>query len=216
MVVEDGIFTTETELGYEDLEDGLYLEFGFIPKEKRFVDLGDVYGEKGEKLSGPFVQLIEDSDEEITKGIKTHLYLIPDEDRKAEAEIKTPEWDLLEDYGDGYIRIEADAEIDEPFIKINGKSNIIEGLKVYLTLLNEDSDYIASGYPVNIQPDGSFDFVYTIDEKIEEAEERHLLVEFVPGDHKVETVLQHYGEEGEYLSGDLVEYGEAAKKIQLK
>lgn len=210
-VEEDGSFFHEKDIKdiSEEYGDGIFVTLAFNPESSPSDEIQDLYA-KGDKLTGPFVRLFKDFKNEITRIASTSFFLIPDKDGKAEVEFGEPEWDVPEDYGDGKVRIEPDAKIDNNFIIIEGKSNLIEGSELIFQLIDEDEYIITPRVMANTNPDGSFFMSFRITEEIEEHEQIFVRVSFEPSEYEWDTVVEHYGAEGENISGELVEDGEAS------
>lgn len=151
------------------------------------------YGEKGQKLEGPFIYKHKAWDG-IFKKAEAKIAYDPNGDN--DLTIEEPDlYDLPEDYGDPRVWIEADdIEADGEYFYIHGKSNILEGSKM-------KASYGGNRDRTSVKPDGSFDF--KID--YEYLEDESFVIEFLPYDFQWNEIEEAYGKSGQKLVGDLVE-----------
>src|SRR5690625_4926569 len=209
----DGSFYKELPIPKE-YEGNLLVKLSFQPGETDDDFIHDLYGEKGEYLEGSFVRLYEHIDE-VKQGIQTEVYLLLDDNGKAEAKIAEPEWDIPVDLGDFKIRIEATAEVIDEFIEVHGESNLIEGSELSFSLFDDEDNLTLGGGYVQAKPDGSFLQFIEIPEDAENLDEYTLTISFELSQYKWENVVEHYGEDGSKLSGELVEDEEASITIPV-
>ena len=209
----DGTFSDELTIP-EEYKGDLLVSIAFKPGDTDDDFIHEIYGKEGEHLEGPFVRLYEYIDE-VKQGIQTEVYLSLDESGRAEAEIAEPEWDIPEDLGDYDIRMDATAEADKEFIEVHGESNLIEGSELSFSLFDDEDNLTLGGGYVQAKPDGSFLQFIEIPEDAENLDEYTLTISFELSQYKWENVVEHYGEDGSKLSGELVEDEEASITIPV-
>lgn len=150
------------------------------------------YGEKGQKLEGPYIYKHENWDGVLKKAEAIVYY---DPDGESDLTIKAPDWyDLPDDYGDPRIWIEVeDITEDGEYFYVHGRSNILEGAEI-------SGKYGGNRDKTNIKPDGSFDLKI----EYEYREDTNFVIEFSPL-FQWNEIEEAYGAEGQKLVGDLVE-----------
>lgn len=151
------------------------------------------YGEKGQKLEGPFIYRHKEFDGIFQKAEARIDY---DPGEKTELVFKAPDWnEIPDDYGDPRVWIEID-EITEDgeFFYISGRSNILEGSELKV-------EYRYNRDKTQVMPDGSFTFKFDY----EYLEDRDIVITFDPAGFQWNEIEEAYGKNGQKLVGDLVQ-----------
>ncbi|UTR13156.1 hypothetical protein MM221_10850 [Salipaludibacillus sp. LMS25] len=165
------------------------------------------YGESLERIEGPFRYVVDSDEEERRYELKSTLAYVPEEGEFATLTSQTPEWDFPEDQGEVDVWIDkVEVERQDERFYVTGRTNLKEGAHLHVEL--ELPDYISFGYSnvVTVNPDGSFSASVRYPDEIEEDAEMNLDIEFKPYRHsQLDYIVAHYGEDGEHLSGELVE-----------
>lgn len=150
------------------------------------------YGDKGQKLEGPFIYKHKEFDG-IFKKAEARIDYKPNE--SSPLTFKAPDWnELPNDYGDPRVWIEVD-EITEDgeFFYLNGRSNILEGSVI-------KAEYGYNRDETQVKPDGSFDFKI----EYEYLEDKDFIITFDPAGFQWNEIEEAYGKNGQKLIGDLV------------
>ncbi len=200
-VSEDELYADTTELVDEDgnftmqLDHHQYGEAKFVVrfdfKSAQDDPVKRHYGERGQKLEGPFIYKHEQLGN-IYNMAEVSVMYSPDEENTLT--LKQPEWvELPEDYGDPRVWIEVD-EITEDgeFYYLSGRSNILEGAKIR-GKFNHRSD------ETRIKPDGTFEL--KIEYQYKEGED--FIITFNP-QLQWNQIEEAYGSTGQKLVGNLV------------
>ncbi len=166
LVQEDGTFHMElNHHKYGEAEIIVRFDFEGVQDD----EIKRHYGEKGQKLAGPFIYKHK-THKGIFKKAEAKLAYLPGE--ASNLAIVAPEWnELPEDYGDPRIWIEVEELTEDgEFFYMHGRSNILEGseLRVSYGLWNSDK--------TQVNPDGTFDF--KID--YEYLEDKEFVIKFEP------------------------------------
>lgn len=202
-VSEDDLFADTTELVGDDGSFEIELEHHKFGEAEIFVrfDLVGVqddpikrhYGEKGQKLKGPFVYKHKKPYDDIYKKAEVKVSYSPDEEN--DLSLKAPEWEELpKDYGDPRVWIEVDdITEDGEFYYLKGRSNLLEGSKIR-------GSYGWNSDDTQILPDGTFNL------KIEYkySEDTNFVIEFSPSSSQWNEIEEAYGSNGQKLVGNLV------------
>ncbi len=190
LVDEDGSFYMEIDHHqYGEAEIVVQFQFDGVQDD----EIKRHYGEKGQKLEGPFIFKHKEQGD-ILKKAEVRISYNPDEE--SELVLKAPEWnELPDDYGDPRIWIEVD-EITEDgeFFYIHARSNILEGSELRASYGNNRDK-------TQVKPDGSFEF--KID--YEYLEDKDFVIEFEPSNYQWNEIEEAYGKKGQKLVGDLVQ-----------
>ncbi len=189
LVDEQGNFRMELE-HHQYGEAEILVRFDFEGQQED--DIKRHYGERGQKLDGPFVYKHEHFGDVFQKAEVSVTY---DPDEPSDLVFKQPNWhDLPDDYGDPRVWIEIeDISDDGEFFYIHGISNLLEGSLIEVSYGFNSND-------TQVQPDGSFDV--KID--YEYLEDTDFIVEFNPGLSQWNSINEVYGDQGEKLVGNLV------------
>lgn len=161
------------------------------------------YGERGQKLEGPFIYKHKEYDG-IFKKAEARIAYSPDDD--TELVFEAPEWnEIPSDYGDPRVWIEID-EITEDgeFFYISGRSNILEGSDIRV-------EYKYNRDETKVLPDGSFHFKFDY----EYLEDRDIVITFNPSRFQWNEIEEAYGKNGQKLVGELVEQNRHNKDKQF-
>lgn len=212
-VESDGSFSYEVKIPKE-YEYGLNLGIRFRPEEASDEEIHAVYGEGGEKLEGPFIRSYEYIDE-LFQEAYTSAYLPLEDGDSVEAEFGDPGWEKPADSGDVEIRMQATAEAGKDFIDIQGESNFIEGVELSVSHLDEDDRNINSSRNIRTNPDGSFRAWIKIDDEVDEIDETYIEIGYHPTQFGWKHTVEQYGENGEKMTGELVEDGNVTLKIPI-
>jgi hypothetical protein len=204
VLVDDGdIFSSTTELVQEDGKFHMELDhhkYGEAEIIVRF-DFDGVqedeikrhYGEKGQKLTGPFIYKHK-THSGIFKKAEAKIDYIPGE--SSNLTFAAPDWhELPEDYGDPRVWIEIEELTEDgEFFYMQGRSNILEGSEMKVS-------YGWNSDKTRVNPDGSFDF--KID--YEYLEDKEFVIKFEPSSLQWNEIEEAYGSNGQKLVGNLVE-----------
>lgn len=189
LVDEDGSFYMELEHHqYGEAEINIRFDFENAQED----EIKRHYGEKGQKLEGPFIYKHEAYDGILNKA---EVKIDYDPNGTNDLTLQALDWyDLPEDYGDPRVWIEVE-EITEDgeFFYIHGRSNILEGSEIKV-------DYKYNRGKTQINPDGSFDF--KID--YEYVEDEDIVITFEPSSFQWNEIEEAYGATGQKLVGNLV------------
>ncbi|MDY7221510.1 hypothetical protein [Halalkalibacterium halodurans] len=189
LIKDDGSFYMELEHHqYGEAEIVVRFDFDSVQED----EVKRHYGDKGQKLEGPFIYKHKASSD-ILKKAETRVDYNPDE--TTAMILQAPEWyDLPEDYGDPRVWIEVD-EITEDgeYFYIHGRSNLLEGSELKV-------EYQYNRDTTAIKPDGSFDFKFDY----EYLEDKDIVITFSPSNFQWNEIEEAYGAKGQKLIGNLV------------
>ncbi|MCG7344143.1 hypothetical protein MHZ92_08365 [Sporosarcina sp. ACRSL] len=218
IVERDGSFTYETKL--PDKVDGLItMEVKFEPASQN-KEIKEHYGESGENLEGPFIRQYDYKMKEIVYHKASAIVVLPREEGLVEVEITPPNWNKPDDYGSTTIRIEPTKVVkDEQYIYVDGESNLLEGTNLRGRAILPG--YITSGFigHTNVNPDGSFSIIFEnpeTDSRIKNLDEYEITIETNMSNTLFATAVEKYGEDGEKMTGDLVEEEGNGKKAIVR
>ncbi|MGN7385358.1 hypothetical protein [Sporosarcina sp. SAFN-015] len=218
IVEHDGSFTYETKL--PDKVDGMItLELKFEPAQQND-EIREHYGESGENLEGPFIRQYDYKMKEIVYKKASAIVVLPREEGAVEVEITPPTWNKPDDYGSTWIRIEPTKVVkDESYIYVDGTSNLLEGTSLRGRAILPG--YITSGFigHTTVNPDGSFSIIFENPEsntRIKNLEEYEITVETDLYNTLFATAIEAYGENGEKMTGDLIEEEGDGKKAIVR
>lgn len=171
-------------------------------------EIKENYGERGEKLKGPYVY-VDEHWGDIEKKAVVRVPLSEDNESKKH-EITEPEWnERPDDYGDPRVWMEVDKiTTDKEFFYLKGKSNLLEG-----SLIEGEYSDTWKDDKTRIKPDGTFEL------KIEYkySEDPYFTLKFNPGSgSQWKTIKETYGENGEKLVGKYVETSSNSQHIEVK
>lgn len=203
LVEEDGTFHMELDHHkYGEAEVIVRFDFDNVQED----EIIRHYGDKGQKLEGPFIYKHKTFDG-IYKKAEAKIAYIPGETLNLTFE--EPNWEPLpEDYGDPRVWIEVE-EITEDgeFFYIHAKSNLLEGSELH-------ARYVMKYDTANVKPDGTIDFKI----EYEYAEGEDFEIEFKPSRLQWNEIEEAYGSKGQKLVGNLVvtnEYNTEEQFIEL-
>lgn len=189
LVQDDGTFYMELEHHqYGEAEIVIRFDFDSVQDD----EIKRHYGDKGQKLEGPFIYKHKEY-AGILKKAEAKVEYIPNE--STDLAIVAPKWhELPEDYGDPRVWIEIEELTEDgEFFYINGKSNILEGSEISVS-------YGYNNDKTQVNPDGTFDFKVDY----EYLEDKDFIIEFKPYDFQWNEIEEAYGKDGQKLVGDLV------------
>lgn len=216
-VESDGSFHFETELP-EKIKELLTIEIKFEPANQS-EEIQEHYGENGERLEGPFIRLSNYSSDEVYYKASAIVEIAQNVDR-TEASIAAPKWKKPDDYGKTEIRMDSiTVKKDEAYIYVDGESNLLEGTKLRGRALLPN--YITSGFIgyTTVNPDGSFRIIFEnpeTNERIKDLSDFEITIETDMYGTDYPKVHELYGENGENLTGSLIEEegdGQMAKVV---
>lgn len=197
-------FTDEFDIPSE-YKSGFEVEIKFSPDYPEESHYAELYGAKGEKLTGPFVHLIEYlSKDDIYKEANVKFYVLPDKQGRFETKFDEPDLSFPDDLGDTSIRLEAEAKADDQYLYVTGESNLLEGAIMNVSVVDKNEDYIDLGSFAKTNPDGSFDLVYEFGKEVNEEQDKFALILFSPLELSASWIIEAYGENGEKMEGNLV------------
>lgn len=189
LVEDDGSFYMELDHHkYGEAEIIIRFDFDNVQED----EVKRHYGEKGQKLEGPFIYKHETYDGILKKAEAKIAY---DPNETNDLVIKANDWyDLPEDYGDPRVWIEFDdIKEDGEYFYLHGTSNILEGSEM-------EAKYKNNHDKTEVNPDGSFDF--KID--YEYLEDSDFVITFKPAGYQWNEIEENYGATGKKLIGNLV------------
>ncbi|GAA0588590.1 hypothetical protein GCM10009001_00580 [Virgibacillus siamensis] len=209
-VRQDGSFVYETEIP-EEYEYGLNVKIRFRPEDQTSESIKRKYGEFGKKLKGSFVRLYA-INEKVSRQASTTLYMPLKENGSATTEIVKPDWEKPDDYGNTNIRMEADVRYNKKFVFIKGKSNLIEGSQLDISVLTPEGSLSGSGDKVRVNPDGSFRVQIENPSDIKKLSNYTVRLKFAPSPYSWDNIVDKYGESGQKMTGKLVEKNSVGEK----
>jgi len=218
IVKHDGSFTYETELP-ENVDGLITMEVKFEPAQPD-EEIKEHYGESGENLEGPFIRQYDYKMKEIVYQKASAIVELPRDEGLVEVEITPPTWEKPDDYGSTTIRIEPTKVVkDERYIYVDGASNLLEGTSLRGRALLPG--YITSGFigSTTVNPDGSFRIIFEnpeSDSRIKNLEEYEITVETDMFNTLFVTAIETYGENGEKMTGDLIEEEGEGKTAKVR
>lgn len=189
LIDDDGSFYMELEHHqYGEAEIIVRFDFDGVQED----EVKRHYGEKGQKLEGPFIYKHETYDGILKKAEAKIAY---EPGGANDLAMKAPEWsDLPEDYGDPRVWIEVDdITEDGEFFYVSGRSNILEGSEIKV-------DYKYNRDKTQVKPDGSFEFKFDY----EYLEDQEIVITFEPSAWQWNEIEEAYGSTGQKLVGNLV------------
>ncbi|MEI3604403.1 hypothetical protein SPD48_01745 [Pseudogracilibacillus sp. SE30717A] len=189
LIEEDGSFYMDLEHHqYGDAEIVIRFDFEGVQED----EIKRHYGEKGQKLEGPFIYKHETYDGILNKA---EVKLNYTSGGGNDLTLKAPEWnELPEDYGDPRVWLEIDdITEDGEFFYVSGRSNILEGSTIEVS-------YQYNRGKTQIKPDGSFDLKFDY----EYLEDKEIVITFEPSSWQWNEIEEAYGSTGQKLIGNLV------------
>lgn len=204
LVQQDGSFKLELE-HHQYGEAEIVIRFDFENAQNE--EIQRHYGDKGQKLEGPFIYK-HDSFDGIMKKAEASVSYTPNEENTLL--IQEPEWyEKPEDYGDPRVWIEVkDITDDGEYFYVHGISNLLEGSEITI-------NYKGNRDQTLVKPDGSFDFTFDY----EYLEDEELVISFEPSFIQWNEIQEAYGENGQKLIGNLVvsdEYNREKQYIEKR
>ncbi|WP_428911645.1 hypothetical protein [Niallia sp. Krafla_26] len=200
LVEEDGSFTMELD-HHQYGEATFVVRFDFESAQDDPIKRH--YGERGQKLKGPYIYKHEVLGD-INKKAEVSLTYHPDEE--TDLVFKEPQWEKRpEDYGEPRVWIEVD-EITEDgeFYYLSGKSNLLEGAEI-------KGSFASNTEKTQIKPDGTFDLKI----KYRYKENEDFEITFNP-QYQWDEIQEAYGSEGQKLVGDLVVTNQYSKNQTIE
>lgn len=188
LIEEDGSFHIELEHHqYGDAEIIVRFDFDNVQDD----EILRHYGDKGQKLEGPFIYKHEVRSEVYQKA---EVNLPYDTDGENNLTIETPEWmEIPEDYGDPRVWVEVDELTEDgEHLYLDGHSNLMEGSEIEVQYGNNRDK-------TNVRPDGSFSFTFDY----EYLEDKEMLITFRPNMFQWNEIEEAYGKNGQNLVGNL-------------
>lgn len=199
LVEEDGTFYMElAHHQYGDAEIIVRFDFDSVQED----EIKRHYGEKGQKLVGPFIYKHHDL-WNLFKKAEIRIPYVANETN--ELAIKAPNWEELpEDYGDPRVWMDVD-EITEDgeFFYLHGKSNLLEGSVIKV-------EYGHNRDKTAVNPDGTFDFKVDY----EYLEDKDFVIEFWPDGLQWNEIEEAYGKKGQKLVGNLAKTNKFNTDVQ--
>lgn len=213
-VEADGTFNFNTDIP-EEYKGDLQFRITFTPDHSND-EVVKLYGELGKKLKGPFIQNYMDMDR-IAKRATVMMYLKRNEDgSESDAEIPTPTWNNPDDYGSTTIRMDTELKYDDKYIYIEGKSNLIQGSQVKVSIQRENGFRSGMGESIAVKPDGSFSAIFKNKADGKSLKNYKLRLAFNPSRIDWPTIKDKYGPNGEKMKGKLIETQSDGNKKAVK
>ncbi|WP_458415039.1 OmpA family protein [Schinkia sp. CFF1] len=213
LVEEDGTFHFEI-----DPLDNSNLRLYLILSEYQSDAIKEHYGENNKNVEGPLVYKEESFDGVIKKfaRIETVLHL---QDDVQEYEFTSPKvYKLPKDYGDQEVWIDAKVTNDHRYIYVQGKSNLLEGIKLKANYWSSESAFAGQSFVnsyTTVNQYGYFDLMIPYHSLTKQG---FVKIESSPAvTPTVKTeIFKTYGEKYENLKGNLVKpEADGSKKIEL-
>ncbi|WP_174614148.1 hypothetical protein [Virgibacillus ihumii] len=101
--------------------------------------------------------------------------------------------------------MEADATYNKNLVFIDGKSNLIEGSELSLTILSPEGARTGSGDKIRVNPDGTFHAQIENPSQSKSLKNYTLRFIFKPSEYSWENVWKQYGKKGQHTTGNLIE-----------
>ena len=188
-VGSDGSF----EFEFPSVSDNTEVTISLMPDS----DTIDLFGEHFEKAEGPHKRMTDVRDE---FDIMMEFFIDGIKEKPYTLSVDVPEWDVPEDYGEPEIWMDVDYEITHRHIVFKGKSNLVEGSYVGGNLRVDQIEPFAFER-THVLPDGSFILRVPYHDL---KKGLYMPIEFKPSGDSYDFVVEHYGEKGEKLEGELV------------
>lgn len=215
----DTIVEKDSTFHFEiDPLDNINLRLYLILSEYQSDLIKDHYGEYGKNIEGPLVYKEESVNGEIKKfaRIETVLHL---QDDVREYEFTGPKvYKLPKDYGNHEIWIDAKVTNDHRYIYVQGKSNLLEGIRLSANYWSSESAFIGQNFInsyATVNQYGYFDLMIPYDSLTKQG---FVKIETSPAVTPVvkTDIYKTYGEKYENLKGDLVILeADGTRKIEL-
>ncbi|HLQ73086.1 MAG TPA: OmpA family protein [Bacillota bacterium] len=199
VVADDGSFTmTIDHHGEKDKETHVSVRFDLFENQED--EVRRHYGDNGENMEGPYIYKYRDEEGNtmpryIFNRAEVVTSFTPSDDEVIRQFKEPTLGDIPDDQGDPNVWIEVDEYNDDgDYYYVRGKSNLIEGSMVSLTLDNTRHTVSRT----LIDQDGTFSFKFPYD-----PEERPEKMIFAPFDYQWNVIEETYGSYGQKLAGDL-------------
>ncbi|MCM3741367.1 OmpA family protein [Oceanobacillus luteolus] len=177
-----------------------------------------LYGEKGEKMEGPFIYPYDQSGETKYKAYAPIYILVGGEE--TEYLIEAPEYtDPPTDYGEKEVWVDTDVTNDHRYLYVEGKSNLLEGTNVRAVYYSSEKAALPQHWfssEDNVKRDGTFLLRIPYDSITDVG-----FIEFSTwGNYShqdPDETFNVYGEDFAYMEGEqVIENEEGVKGIELK
>lgn len=212
----DGSF--ETELKHPQKYDTEIIIYSTVSPGSHPDEVLDLYGEKLENMEGPFVRVNYNTMTSYEYIAEASVAYIPNEDEYVTLSSEVPELNFPDDQGEFDVwSDDVHVERDDEKFYVTGRTNLKDAAKLQIEV--DLPEYISFGYTntTPVYPDGSFNTSIYCPDSIDEDAEMNIDINFFPYRNQMEYITEHYGEDGENLSGDLIESENQERQyIQLK
>lgn len=213
-VNEDGSFYFELPLPDESFEQS-YIELALEVKMPylQFEEVTALYGDRGERMEGPFIHPYNHSGETRYKAYAP-IYIFVDGEQK---EYKIEAMDLDKppsDYGEADVWVGADVTNDHRYIYVDGKSNLLAGTNVKAVYYASETATLPQHWFSSedlVKKDGSFLLRIPYDSITEEGFIKFSLWPEYSHEAPVE-IAETYGEDFVHIQGEQVIENEDGKK----
>lgn len=192
----DGSFEMEIQKPDIKKDDLMNVNIMFKP-ENEAEPVQKIYGEKGEKLTGAYIYQYENS------GEMYKMAAVKADFRGSDTAISLaePSWEVPQDQGSAEVWIEPVVTKDADHYYVSGRSNLLEGTKVWLNIDLPGRWHVGYSDSVPAAPDGSFKLQI---KKPKNVKDMYILVQMKPDEDMWPAAQEAYGKKGEKLKGKLV------------
>ncbi|WP_096439426.1 OmpA family protein [Alteribacter populi] len=208
------------------------IEFNHPNGDWRFIDvelevvplsqttkLREVYGDRGEHLSGPLVYQVDTGGSTYSQKAMISQIIAYGESEEFEFDIvQTERKEVPDDYGDPEVWVETEFTNDHEYFYIKGESNLFEGMPIRAWYYESPDarlpQIIGPPYFTIVEPDGTFLLIVRYTGL---SEEGFILVETDGYSRNMRTKSQEvYGGNFEKMSGEHVVKEDGRNNIQIK
>lgn len=189
----NGSFSMEIKQPQLKEKDPMDLKIVFKPQDA--VDpLKEIFGQKGEKLTGPYVHQYVDSDEIYYQVVAAAVITLDDK----QLQLEEPKWNKPEDQGSPEVWIKPTVSLDKNNYYVTASSNLLEGTQVNLSIDIPDRWHVGYNDETKAGPDGSIKLQV---QKPKNIDNFYILIRVKPDDNMWPTAKEAYGEKGQKFKG---------------
>lgn len=159
----------------------------------------ELFGDNFEKEEGPHKRVTKDRDK---FDIRMEFFIDGLKEKPYTMTVDVPEWNVPDDYGEPDIWMDVDYDITHRHIIFKGTSNLVEGSYIGGNLRTSAHIEPFAFEHTHVLPDGSFILrvpYHNLKKGL------YMPIEFIPSNNAYDNPLDHYGEKGEKLEGELVQ-----------
>lgn len=211
-VDEDGHFELEMESDKKALDNEPFtIEIAYLPETSDDLAAHDIYGKRGEKLTGPFKKkYTEHKQTRFGAFAYAYLNLTPGD----KANFQHVPHDKPEDYGDVDVWMDKDnVEIKDNYYDITMKSNLNELVHIDGTVMVDNDELTDFTSNTTVGPDGSFRFRIP-KPNVEKTEGSSVAIKIEATSEGAIETEEIYGKFGGDFEGELTKETKRGKKIE--